>query len=406
MLYPAPSSLTYLWNFGVFALVCLANQIVTGMFLAMFYTATELGAFDSIEFIMREVQKGWLLRYTHSNGASMFFIVVYAHIFRGIYYSAYTFPKFKLWGVGVIILFLMIVTGFLGYVLPWGQMSFWAATVITNFVSALPNVGKLIVIWIWGGFAVGDSTLNRFYSLHFVMPFVLLFFTMIHFVFLHEIRSSNSFGTRIKDYSLFYPYFISKDLFSTSGFLIFFSIFVFFIPNYLGHTDNYIPANPIVTPTHIVPEWYYLVFYAILRSIPNKLIGVVALLFSIFVLFLVPTVSQPQIKSTEFRPVAAFFYWFFFISCFVLSWVGGCPAEYPYTIVGQTSTFFYFSYFLSILPLLVFIENVLIAIATYKEQFLKSQLQKLKYYSKIIDEKLKLLVIVFNMYTKDKTLKF
>lgn len=357
--YPAPSNLTYLWNFGVYSLFCLVIQIVTGIFLAMHYAPEQSLAFLSVEHIMRDVQLGWLLRYIHANGASMFFIVVYIHTFRGLYYTSYSAPRELLWVVGVIILLLMILTAFLGYVLPWGQMSFWAATVITNLVSAVPVIGNNIVIWLWGGYAVDNATLNRFFSLHYLFPFIILGLVFIHLVFLHENGSNNPLGIEFKhaDHVTMYPYYIYKDLFGVLCFLVFFSIFLFFMPNLLGHTDNYIAANPMVTPTHIVPEWYFLPFYAILRSIPDKLLGVVFMVLSIILLALLPFLIKPEVKSLNFRPFSRYFFWFFVVICLLLGWIGSKPAEFPFVEIGQNLTFFYFFFWVFLMPVVLQIEN-------------------------------------------------
>jgi len=293
--YPTSANLNYFCNFGSLAGLCLGIQIVTGIFLAMHYVPNADLAFLSVEHIMRDVNNGWLLRYLHANGASFFFLVVYIHVFKGAFHASYVFPRHFLWCSGVIILLLMILTAFLGYVLPWGQMSFWAATVITNLASAVPLIGNKIVFWLWGGFAVDNATLNRFFSLHYLLPFVIAALAALHIVFLHEHGSSSPTGLPPKiDNISFSPYFIVKDLFGFWVFFVFFFIFVFFYPNVLGHTDNYIPANPLVTPTHIVPEWYFLPFYAILRSIPDKLMGVVSLLNSILVLLVIPFVFNSE----------------------------------------------------------------------------------------------------------------
>ena len=356
--YPAPSNLSYFWNFGVYSLFCLVIQIITGIFLAMHYSPEQTLAFLSVEHIMRDVQLGWLLRYIHANGASMFFIVVYIHTFRGLYFTSYSYPREPLWIVGVIILLLMILTAFLGYVLPWGQMSFRAATVITNSVSAVPKIGSYIVIWLWGGYAVDNATLNRFFSLHYLFPFIILGLVFIHLLFLHENGSNNPLGIEFKliDHVTMYPYYIYKDLFGLLCFFIFFAIFLFFFPNTLGHTDNYIFANPMVTPTHIVPEWYFLPFYAILRSIPDKLFGVIFLLLSIIVLIVLPFIIRPEVKSLNFRPLSRFIFWFFFFICILLGWIGQKPAEYPYVQIGQFVTFLYFFVWLVIMPLIINIE--------------------------------------------------
>jgi quinol-cytochrome oxidoreductase complex cytochrome b subunit len=370
--YPAPINFTYFWNFGVYAFVCLAVQIVTGIFLAMHYTPEQTLAFISVEHIMRDVNYGWLLRYVHTNGASMFFIVVYTHTFRGLYYTSYAYPRQHLWSVGVIILLLMILTAFLGYVLPWGQMSFWGATVITNLVSAVPKIGNDIVVWLWGGYSVDNATLNRFFSLHYFLPFVILGLAIIHVVFLHEHGSNNPLGMPFRlDNIPFFPYYIIKDLFGIFVFLMFYSLFIFFVPNLLGHPDNYIPANPLVTPTHIVPEWYFLPFYAILRSIPDKLLGVVAMLTSILVLVVLPFYVKPETRSMAFRPMSKLFFWLIVFDCFVLGWIGGQPASYPYIQVGQVATFYYFAYFLFLLPVTMKLEEFFWTNGLYLSRFFR-----------------------------------
>jgi ubiquinol-cytochrome c reductase cytochrome b subunit len=357
--YPAPTNLPYYWNFGVYSFFCLIIQIISGIFLAMHYVPDQMLAFDSVEYIMREVQYGWLLRYLHANGASMFFIVVYIHTFRGLYYNSYAHPRQSLWGVGVLILLLMIITAFMGYVLPWGQMSFWAATVITNLMSAIPFIGPDVVIWLWGDYSVGGATLQRFFSLHFVFPFVILALVLVHFMILHRVGSSNPFGPefKISDNTFMYPYYILKDLHGLLVFFIFFALFLFFGPNLLGHTDNYIPANPMVTPAHIVPEWYLLPYYTILRSIPDKLIGVLALLFSIIVLMIMPYFLEPDVKSNDFKPSSRVLYWIFLFNCLILGWIGSQPAEFPYVQVGRFATFFYFFFWFAIMPIAFFFEN-------------------------------------------------
>jgi len=364
--YPAPINFTYFWNFGVYAFVCLVIQIITGIFLAMHYTPEQTLAFISVEHIMRDVNYGWLMRYVHANGASMFFIVVYTHTFRGLYYTSYAYPRQHLWSVGVIILLLMILTAFLGYVLPWGQMSFWGATVITNLVSAVPQIGNDIVVWLWGGYSVDNATLNRFFSLHYLLPFVILGLAIIHVVFLHEHGSNNPLGLAFRiDNIPFFPYYIVKDLFGIFCFLMFYALFVFFVPNLLGHSDNYIPANPLVTPPHIVPEWYFLPFYAILRSIPDKLLGVVAMLTAILVLLFLPFFVKPEVRSMTFRPLSKLFFWLIVFDCLILGWIGGKPASSPYIEVGRIATGFYFLYFLGILPFLIKVEEYIWRNASY-----------------------------------------
>lgn len=358
--YPAPSNITYFWNFGIYALVCLMIQVITGVALAMHYAAEVSIAFFSVEHIMRDVVYGWLLRYIHANGASMFFIVVYMHTFRGLYYSSYLYPKEPLWVVGVIILLLMILTAFMGYVLPWGQMSFWGATVITNLVSAVPFVGNDIVVWLWGGYSIDNATLNRFFSFHYVFPFIIIGLVGVHILFLHEHGSNNPLGVHFKVDSIsMYPYYIIKDLLGVILFLIFFSYFVFFSPNILGHPDNYIPANPMVTPPHIVPEWYFLPFYAILRSIPSKLGGVIALLAAILSLILLPFIIKVDTRSADFRPFMRIAFWWFVVVTFILGWIGSKPIAYPYLIIGQIATFLYFFILLILFPFIGWLEKKL-----------------------------------------------
>lgn len=355
-----PSNLTYAWNFGSLAFLCLATQIVSGVLLAMHYTPHMDYAFASLEHIMRDVHYGWLVRYIHANGASMFFIIVFTHIFRGLYYTSYASPRQYVWVVGVILLLLMIITAFLGYVLPWGQMSFWGATVITNLVTAIPFIGNDIVLWLWGGFSINNATLNRFFSLHYLLPFLILGLSAVHAILLQYYGSNNPLGvTFMVDTIPFSPYYLIKDLWGVILFLAFFSFFIFYSPNLLGHPDNYIKANSLVTPDHIVPEWYFLPFYAILRSIPNKLYGVLALLCAIFVLILLPFFTQTNILSMQFRPIAKVFFYIFASVAALLGWVGGKVAAAPYVEIGQTLTFFYFFYFLFLTPIIEKLENFL-----------------------------------------------
>lgn len=359
IIYPSSINLSYFWSFGVFSLISLFIQLITGIFLAMHYIPNVDLAFYSVEHIMRDVNFGWLLRYLHANGASFFFVAVYCHIFRGLFYSSYIYPRQMLWVIGVLIFLLMILSAFLGYVLPWGQMSFWAATVITNLASAIPYFGFSIVIWLWGGFAVDNPTLNRFFSFHFLFPFIILALVFLHLIFLHEAKSNNPLGVKpIYDNIPFSPYYIIKDFFAVIWFFIFLSIFVFFIPNYLGHTDNYIEANPMVTPTHIVPEWYFLPFYAILRSVPDKLGGVFLMIFSIIILGLIPFLHKINIRSSIFKPLHKIFFWIFLANWFILGWLGGCPIESPFFELGMFCSFFYFFYFIFILTILLFLENI------------------------------------------------
>jgi ubiquinol-cytochrome c reductase cytochrome b/c1 subunit len=338
----------------------LGVQIITGIILAMHYTPHVDFAFKSVELIVRDVNYGWLLRYLHSNGASMFFIAVYIHMFRGLYYGSYKEPREVLWILGVIIYLLMMATGFMGYVLPWGQMSFWGATVITNLFSAIPYFGESIVTLLWGGYSVGNPTLNRFFSLHYLLPFVIAGVVVLHIWALHVAGQNNPAGVEPKtekDVVPFTPYATVKDAFGMTVFLLFFSWFLFYIPNYLGDPDNYIPANPAVTPAHIVPEWYYLPFYAILRSIPNKLAGVIAMFSAIIVLAFLPWLDSAKTRSSKYRPLAKQFFWIFVAICLGLGWLGAKPAEGIYVVAGRVLTFAYFAYFLIVLPILSRIEK-------------------------------------------------
>ena len=363
--YPSPINLNYAWSFGFIATICLVIQIVTGIFLAMHYTPHIDLAFSSVEHIMRDVNNGWLIRYMHANGASMFFIVVYCHIFRGLYYGSYMAPRQLLWCSGVIIFILMMLTAFMGYVLPWGQMSFWGATVITSLVSAIPLVGQPITQWLWGGFTVGNATLNRFFSLHFFVPFIIAGLAIIHIALLHKDGSNNPLGVDSSvDKIPLYPYFIVKDIFSFFIFAFFFGIFIFYFPNALGHPDNYIPADPMQTPPHIVPEWYFLPFYAILRSIPDKLGGVVAMFGSLIVLLFIPFINTSEIRSTTFRPLFKIFYWLLVADFLILGWVGQKPVKDAYIFVGQVATVFYFLFFIFLIPL---IGNVEYKLVRYKK---------------------------------------
>jgi len=359
--YPSPINLSYAWSFGSLAGICLVIQLVTGIFLAMHYTPHIDLAFSSVEHIMRDVNGGWLIRYMHANGASMFFIVVYSHLFRGLYYGSYISPREHLWCSGVIIFLLMMATAFMGYVLPWGQMSFWGATVITNLFSAIPVVGPSIVDWLWGGFCVDNATLNRFFSLHFVLPFVIAGLVIVHLALLHKDGSNNPLGIdSSSDKISFYPYFYVKDLFSLMCFVVLFSAILFYYPNLLGHPDNYIPADPMVTPAHIVPEWYFLPFYAILRSIPDKLGGVAAMGGAIVILLFLPFINTSKVRSSTFRPIFRIFFWFLFADFLLLGWIGQEVVEEPFVMIGQLGTVFYFLYFLVFIPFVGVVENLLI----------------------------------------------
>ena len=358
--YPTPRNLNYWWTFGAILSMMLAVQIITGVILAMHYTPHVDMAFKSVELIVRDVNYGWLLRYIHSNGASMFFIAVYIHMFRGLYYGSYKAPREILWILGVIIYLLMMATGFMGYVLPWGQMSFWGATVITNLFSAIPYVGDSIVTLLWGGYSVGNPTLNRFFSLHYLLPFVIAGVVVLHVWALHVTGQNNPAGVEVKtekDTVPFTPYATLKDAFGMACFLLFFAWFIFYIPNYLGDPDNYIQANPAVTPAHIVPEWYYLPFYAILRSIPSKLGGVIAMFGAIVVLAFLPWLDSCKVRSSKYRPLAKQFFWIFVATCIGLGYLGAQPPEGIYVIAGRVLTVAYFAYFLIVLPVLSRIET-------------------------------------------------
>ncbi len=366
--YPTPRNLNYFWNFGALAGVALVIQILTGVILAMHYAANVGVAFDSVEHIMRNVNYGWFLRYAHMNGASFFFIVVYIHIFRGLFYSSYKAPREMVWLLGLVIFLLMMATAFMGYVLPWGQMSFWGAKVITGLFSAIPLVGPALQEWLLGGFSPDNATLNRFFSLHFVLPFVIAGVIILHIWALHIPGSSNPTGIEVKgeqDTVPFHPYYTAKDGFGLGIFLILFCALTFFSPNLLGHPDNYIPANELSTPAHIVPEWYFWPFYAILRAftfdflfIPAKLLGVLAMFGSILLLFFLPWLDKSPVRSGHYRPIFRKFFWFGLIPCIVLlGYLGGAPAEEPYVMLSQLASAYYFAHFLIILPLISMFEK-------------------------------------------------
>jgi quinol-cytochrome oxidoreductase complex cytochrome b subunit len=358
--YPTPRNLNYWWTFGGILSFMLGVQIVTGIVLVMHYTPTADGAFNSVEHIMRDVNYGWLLRYIHANGASMFFLAAYIHMFRGLYYGSYKEPRELLWILGVIIFLLMMATAFMGYVLPWGQMSFWAATVITNLFSAVPIFGNTITTWLWGGYAVDQPLLLRFFSLHYLLPFVIAFVVVLHVWALHVVGQNNPDGIDVKtdkDTVAFTPYASMKDSFALVCFLILLAWFVFYTPNYLGHSDNYIPANPLQTPPHIVPEWYFLPFYAILRAIPSKFFGVVAMFASILVLFILPWLDTSKVRSARYRPLYRLFFWVFVVCCVGLGYLGSKPPEGVYVLAARILTIYYFAHFFVVLPLLGFIET-------------------------------------------------
>ena len=367
--YPVPRNLNYFWNFGFLAGLFLTIQIVTGIVLAMWYFASADGAFNSVEHIMRDVNAGWAMRYAHMNGASFFFIAVYIHIFRGLYYGSYKAPRELVWMLGLVIYLLMMATAFMGYVLPWGQMSYWGAQVITGFFSAIPVVGEPIRVWLLGGYSPDQAALTRFFALHYLLPFVIAGVIILHIWALHIPGSSNPTGVEVKgpqDTVPFHPYYTAKDGFGAGVFLIIFSLLLFFAPNALGHPDNYIPANPLSTPAHIVPEWYFWPFYAILRAftvdifgIPAKLLGVIAMFGSIILLFFLPWLDNSPVRSGNYRPRFKQFFWILVIDVLILGYCGGAPAAEPYVMISQIAAAYYFAHFLIILPLLAKLERTL-----------------------------------------------
>jgi ubiquinol-cytochrome c reductase cytochrome b subunit len=352
--YKTPKNLNYLWNLGAIAGLALVIQIISGVILAMHYIPHTDDAFDSVENIMRNVNYGWLIRYVHAVGASMFFAAVYIHMFRGLYYGSYKYPRELLWQIGLVIFITMMATAFMGYVLPWGQMSYWGATVITSLFSAIPYIGESIVTWLWGGYSVDDPTLNRFFALHYLLPFIIFALVILHVVALHTHGSNNPTGKDLKeeDKIPFHPYYTFKDLFSFGIYFIVFAYFVFYEPNYLGHPDNYIPANPLVTPAHIVPEWYFLPFYAILRAVPSKLGGVILMFGAIIILFFLPWLDSSKVRSGNDRPVFRVAFFVFLFDALLLGYIGGKPPEGIYIILSRIAAGYYFFHFMVLLPII------------------------------------------------------
>nr|AGP25489.1 cytochrome b [Marmosops pinheiroi] len=356
---PAPSNISAWWNFGSLLGICLMIQIITGLFLAMHYTSDTLTAFSSVAHICRDVNYGWLIRNIHANGASMFFMCLFLHVGRGLYYGSYLFKE--TWNIGVILLLTVMATAFVGYVLPWGQMSFWGATVITNLLSAIPYIGTTLVEWIWGGFSVDKATLTRFFAFHFILPFIIMALVIVHLLFLHETGSNNPTGINPNSDKIpFHPYYTIKDILGLVLMILILLLLALFSPDMLGDPDNFMPANPLSTPPHIKPEWYFLFAYAILRSIPNKLGGVLALLASILILLIIPLIHTSNQRSFMFRPISQMLFWLLAANLFTLTWIGGQPVEQPFIIIGQVASISYFTIIMVLLPLAGMLENYML----------------------------------------------
>ncbi|MBC8268347.1 MAG: cytochrome b/b6 [Rhodospirillaceae bacterium] len=374
--YPTPKNLNYWWNFGSLAGIVLMIMIITGFFLAINYTPHTDYAFSSVEHLMRDVNYGWLLRFMHANGGSMFFILVYIHMFRGLYFGSFKAPRELLWIIGVVIYLAMMGTAFMGYVLPWGQMSYWGATVITSLFSAVPLIGDTIVTWLWGGFVIDNNTLTRFFVGHYLMPMVIFMLVIVHMWALHQHKSNNPLGVDMRtpaDSIPFHPYYTIKDMVGMGVFFIVYFGFVFFAPDFFGEPDNYIEANPLVTPPHIVPEWYFLPFYAILRSIDNKLIGVIAMFAGVCILFALPWMDRCRVRSAKFRPIYRQFFWLFFADCILLGYIGAQTAVEPFVTIGRIATAYYFAHFLIICPLICKFERPLVPPESISAGVLKAQ---------------------------------